>query len=449
LLRDLIASQPDRTHHVVVTDLHGHTKREAIARLFAMENVSLEYAAGESWADAFQLVRRALGGRPEARVFLLTHQEDAPAVAAAMASGHQRLHFVHHADYSLSLGMHFPEAVHVDLTNHSYHNCRGLLAPAAQRYVPLSSAEISPRDPAEFRFTATDTEFLTCSAGAGLKFQLPYDYSYLEMIPELLARSAGRHVHIGPLPEAALDGWAAALRQRGIAPERLRHVPRVDDIAAAMGTLGVSLYLSSWPLGGAKTMIDVQSSGTPILAHRSYRHAYFGTQCLLHPGGLVWDTPEQFFRIIADTGTAALQNLASQGRRHWERHHRPAVLKQFLTPEPLLDAPPEPPPDSPVNALRKALALLEISPAEESLAAPLAAAEERCRKLERSLAKNSAALEKCRRSVERRGRESEEIKKSLTWKAARFFFRQERTLRNWLGRRRKPPDGDSASSGRP
>ncbi|MGI8603275.1 MAG: hypothetical protein ACR2OZ_09780, partial [Verrucomicrobiales bacterium] len=333
VLEDFIAAQPGRRHLILLTKLHGRTTRAKIEARFAAPNVVVECAPAHDAAETVRWLAGRLQALAEARIFLFTHHEDAVAVTACASITLARLYFYHHADHHLALGLHLPGAVHLDLTPFSFFHCRDAARLSRVTYLPLTTPEVAARPPAEFCLSPTEAGLVTCSCGSEGKFTAPYDFNYFDLMAQALAQTRGSHVHIGPLSGDMVTRFHERLASWGVAAERVRLVTQVPSLAAALSEFNVSLYLGSWPLGGARAIIEALGTGTPVLVHQNYTHEYLGGQTLLPPRGLIWRTPNELFDILQNVTRAELQDQSRHSREHWEIYHRGQHLSRWLAPE--------------------------------------------------------------------------------------------------------------------
>lgn len=342
LLLDMIRAQAERPQTVLLTNLFDRSALAAEAAGLVPENVAaIELAPEGSLLGKIHWLTHALERQPKARVFLLPHHEDIAALAAVRRAARARVFFCHHADHHLALGLHVPAWRHLDVTAYSHAHCRHSLGVQNVAYLPLISAIVPAREQAEFAASPGEAAFVTCSAGSPGKFARDYVFSYVEMIAQRLASFGGSHVHIGGLGEKEKTRLQRACAERGLEAARFREVPFVPSLAQAMAEEKVSVYLTSFPIAGARTAIEVMSSGTPILGHRHFASDFLGGQGQLPEGTPIWHCAADFLERLAEMAPEKQRALAAANRAFWERCHHPARLAECLADD-SFDLPPPP-----------------------------------------------------------------------------------------------------------
>lgn len=420
VLHDFLSVQPGRLHVILVTDIFNRTDPDETAAQFAGLPVLFQWAPRGGLVEKTRWLAKRLCAVAGRRIFLFHHHEDAVAVVASAAVRPPRLHFYHHADHHLTLGMHLDCEAHVDLTAFSFFHCRDHIGLPQVVYLPLTTNDFPPRPLTHFSRGSESDSFLTCAAGNEGKFCSPYDFRYFSMIADRLEAAAGRHLHIGPLGQERLEEITATLRHRNLAEDRFQHLPQVPSLSGALGELGVSLYLGSWPIGGARGLLEALASGTPVFGHANYEHEYLGCHSLLPPGAPLWHRPQEFTVRLSSITAKQLQQWSAENRRHWESFHRGALLREALAGDCLPERMPPPLPPYEPDRLRSWLArkVLDGAPAPGRA---LAAAERKIQLLEQRLEKSRASLCQVRERLAQVRSERDEAKRSLGTK-----------LRGWL-----------------
>ncbi|CAG9213020.1 conserved hypothetical protein [Paraburkholderia sabiae] len=250
------------------------------------------------------------------RLILLNHHYDSVAIAAAQPNVADEIVFYHHGDHQLCLGTTLTHTLHVDPHPMGYHHCRVELGLTDNVYWPLDVTDLGTRTR-----TNHGSALRTCSSGSSNKFELDYKYRYADIVPQLIARTGGTHVHIGPASEGLLQRIHDGLDDLAIPQARFIHIPWVSSVWRALEHHQIDVYLTSFPLGGGRAAIEAMGAGIPIVGHDSFLSSFYGGQDMLYPEAYLWKTPDQLLDYLGNVDFQQLERESRLARMHYERYH--------------------------------------------------------------------------------------------------------------------------------
>jgi hypothetical protein len=319
-------TQPDTQQVILVTDLFGIANFAEVDQRFAPLPVTLRWSQPNTLLEKLSWLQQQLAQIQPTQVFLFNHWFDAVAIAAVQPSLTPQLFFYHHCDHQLCLGLFLPHAHHIDLHSTGFYTCQQM-GVQNQLYIPLVAEDLGSRVKVR---GDRPSGWTTCTSGSYNKFESPYDYSYIELLPQILASSGGTHIHIGTLPGEVLQQIAANLQVAGIAAERFVYQPWVPSLWDAIKTYEVDIYLNSFPLGGGRASVEVMGSGTAMIGHYNYNSRLLSSFDVIYPEAFFWHHPEELAAHLAQLAPSQLADQAAHARRHYEAYHHPQILKQCL-----------------------------------------------------------------------------------------------------------------------
>jgi hypothetical protein len=334
VISDLMRAAPERTHHVVLTNLWER------ARLFTQEFESLgarvTILPKATMLEKLQLLTAFLGGFRQARVFLLNHHQDTVAVAAVGAAARLERFFIHHCDYLFCLGLFLRGVAHVDLHSMGFDDCRNNLGIGANHYWPLTCEDGATVRSGGF---SRDGRLVTCCCGSAHKFTGRYPVDYFDAVAEILRTTASTHFHIGPLEERHTRRLLERLTATGVSLERFKHVPHVPNLRTALLDLGVDAYLVSFPLGGGRALVEAMSAGVPVVGHRHHHSKLLGGSDLLPEGAPEWSTVPELLAILRSLAPEVLVAHSESSRQRYLSFHHPRLLARALAGDALAPPP--------------------------------------------------------------------------------------------------------------
>ncbi len=245
-------------------------------------------------------------------VFLLTHHDDVVAAVACQPQLETHYHFIHHADHNLAIGNAIPHLKHIDLFGGRAINCHEDLGVETQ-CLPTTSADRGVK-----AFAAEITNFGTVTAGSSGKFQSEGPIALAAIVAESLLTTGGKHYHFGEMPQQVLDGLQSFLVQKGLDANRFMYMGNVPSLWDALLEIDAHIFIGSAPIMGAKSDIEAQGAGYPLLAYKALdcpRHMNVGSHA---PEALYWHDLASFKAglLAMMTDHAALSTAA---RNYYEQ----------------------------------------------------------------------------------------------------------------------------------
>ena len=311
---------------IIVTNIHGKFSEDEI-------NVNCPVIVCPDAPDINKLIWliNKINTINPTKIILFNHHQDAVLIAALEPFiGSREIIYYHHADHNLALGVHLPNVSHVDPTNIGYFSCREGEGLKDNLYFPLA---IKDRGSRSSNFCEQDIK--TCSSGSyGPKFGIPYKFRYFDFIISRLILRDGIHFHVGNIPENSLAEFRKDLNKNNISLDRFINVPYVDSLWDFLVNKKIDLYISSFPMAGARATMEAMGAGVPILLHDSPFQRFFAGKDSAYPEVFLWKTKEQFDEFIELIDPRSLIKASSQARNRYLAEHS---VDKFL--EYVLDAP--------------------------------------------------------------------------------------------------------------
>ena len=328
-LLDVIRLSPEKCAVVLVTETCGRTAREQLRLRFGSESrAKLEFVPPGGHAAKLSWLQARLHELGPAKVWLFNHHQDSVAVAAVQPGQAYELRFYHHGDDRLCLGARLDFGTHFDPIPAAVHNCTALRNGHRSHYLPLVAVDAGY---AGARLTAPwNRPLVTCTAAGYNKVEVEYFVQYVDVVPELLKITGGRHIHIGRLSRLAQWRIGQGLRRRGIPTDAFLYIPWVPSVWRTLQTEGVDLYFASFPYGGGRTLVEVMGAGVPAILHRHTTVRMIGGFDMAYDEALTWREPRELYDKLRQVNPDFLVLQGKLARAWYERYHDESVLAGAL-----------------------------------------------------------------------------------------------------------------------
>lgn len=329
VIEDFLRILPHQKKYIFVTDWVGRSDRLYAENYLGSIGCVIEYAP-----RAITPIKRLLwlqkrmietNGRD---VYLFNHHEDSIAVAAMEACKGANIYFYHHGDHHLCLGVHLKGAHHIDIHTFGFHNCRDKLYVSNNIYLPLIAENHGARS-SKNPFMPGNL-LTTCTAAGWNKLGVRHSISYLDVVPLLLVSTGGRHIHIGNLPYWVRWRLNRTIRNMGVDSSSFVYIPRVPSVWHSLIEMDVDLYLSSFPVTGGRTMVEVMGAGIPIAIHDHPTSRFLGGVDMAYPEAFSWREIDELIAICREVTPAQLERHGAHARSHYVKYHHPDLFQGAL-----------------------------------------------------------------------------------------------------------------------
>lgn len=325
VIRDLVRAHPGHDCTVLATNYLENMTSEDLELSRIGDSAAVVSICPTTTPDERLkwLIRQILDISP-ARIFLLNHHQDSVIIAGARPFVDKtKVLFYHHADYNICLGVHLKGAIHVDPHNVGFYNCRNKECIKNNVYIPMTVDDIgSSRVGTNF---IQSNELTTCSSGHFLKFRNFYLYQYADLIVSRFKVRAGKHIHIGGLPDTDIANIHRKMAENNIDLNRFIHIAWTSSLWKTLIDKNVDLFIGSFPIGGARSTIEVMGAGIPLLMPENYLSRFFSSRDIVYREAFVWKYPGDFTDIIAGLTAKALEAHSTYSRAHYDLQYNSAT----------------------------------------------------------------------------------------------------------------------------
>lgn len=329
VIRDLHEALPDGLAGIVLTHVnHDPTNvTEAALRRTGLSSDQIHSANGPTLEETFRNIVQRFHSAPPQRLFLFQHPYDTAAIASASAlqAAGVEIWLMHHADAYPSAGLYLRDAKIVDFTARS-HAFATQIAGLRSVWLPLTCPDPGPVP----NRPRVDRPLVTALSGSGTKVFQGSTHDYSDAVATILAAGASRHVHIGPLESRQHETIASAITAVGGDPTRFVHLPFVTSLSDALISEQVDIFINTWPIGGARAVVESMAAGVPIVWHSPHETLDRLRLRTAYPGAALWRDLPGLGDLLRRADAAWLAAQSQAARSHYETMHHPSRWRAFF-----------------------------------------------------------------------------------------------------------------------
>lgn len=259
LARDLFNLEPNSL--IIATDIFDQLKPvgkiEELKRFFKSEKVFFSPYRG--LADTCTWLVDSIYNINPSKIYILNHPQDPLPIIAGNAEYYPRTTFVHHLDFAPSLGASISKYRHLDITQCT--NCICSKKSLHSFFAPLTG----PTN--ELQRTAKNILLHeSFSIGGELKYAAYNNYSYEELISDILSNGLYKHHHFGNLSIEKINSIYSKMIKNGIDPGNFLYYGNVEKLDDLIPNINNPIYIPSFPINGGLSTLHAMSYGVPVLA---------------------------------------------------------------------------------------------------------------------------------------------------------------------------------------
>jgi hypothetical protein len=325
---DVIRLSPKRRSIILVTGVCGNTNYSSLCqKLSEAKDIEIVNVPSGGHLQKLTWIQNFLQKTQPSKVWLFNHHQDSVAVAAVQPNRGYQLYYYHHGDDRLSLGVCLGFATHYDISPINYHRCRNEVGLENNKYLPQTASDLLASS-RESRLKSN--ELVTCTAAGFNKVEVDYFAQYVDVIPQVLSITGGRHIHIGRLTLFARWRLSRLMQRLRVPSESFVYIPYVHSVWRALQDHKVDLYIASFPYGGGKTMVEVMGSAIPIIIHKNIADRLIGGLDMVYDGAPSWRAPEELYNLLTQFNDCFLGQQSVLARAWYEKYHSTNVIKHIL-----------------------------------------------------------------------------------------------------------------------
>jgi glycosyltransferase involved in cell wall biosynthesis len=148
-----------------------------------------------------------------------------------------------------------------------------------------------------------------------------YQYAFDEIIPIILHKTGGIHIHFGPLDPDFKDRIFESIKRLKIEKDRFFHIDWADNFPKSLVEKGVDVFIASFPIPSALILVNVMMCGIPVIYHDTEDSLMTVSGDFCDRNQFSWNTPDDLYKIIEQINKQVLINKSASSRQFYETYN--------------------------------------------------------------------------------------------------------------------------------
>ncbi|EJF90776.1 glycosyltransferase family 2 protein [Bartonella tamiae] len=209
------------------------------------------------------------------------------------------------------------DAINYHVTNANFTKCHPLLKDkfSTKIYIPYKNNILT-----------------TASASARVyKAKSNYIYEFIDVIIAIIGKTNGHHYHYGQLDRETIAFFQNKFDKAGIPFDHFIHIDWTDNLGLSMLNMGVDLFVSTFPICSARTVVEMMSAGIPIINHKVINPTIYPPADFCDPEQYLWSDMDDLKTIISSLNKVSLEKK-SRSARQWfiKNNNYESHIDQFI-----------------------------------------------------------------------------------------------------------------------
>lgn len=320
----------DRRNIIILSAPSNESDPEQLAKLAAL---NIEVIFNDHAADKTDLVRwlqkKLAELRPNA-IFVSSTLYDVIALSALQPKLINKLYWNLSLDHGISTGIHIPSITKIIVKRpYLYFYLQEKLKISKLVYVPFNRPDIIGKLDSYVSDDKNKKIITASCTSSPHKISSNYKHRFIDVIPNILKITQGKHIHIGVIFAEDLAEIYLKMEELGIEKDRFILVNFTESLAKFLIDNDVDILLQTFPVGGGLVSVEAMEAGKMIINHKNYRSYLFNISDFCYDDAFKWQEPEDLYNFFRNLTREEIIRNSKLSRQYYEKYNCSKNLKEF------------------------------------------------------------------------------------------------------------------------
>jgi len=311
----------DKKNIILLSAPAGNSNLQQLENLKA-QNIEVLYTQETGLVERIKWLQQKLFELAPQAVLVSTTPTDLVSLAALQPELLQNLYWNLSIDSGVSIGVHLAPITKIIVKRpYFYFLLRDQLQLKNLAYIPFNRPDVIGKRE-QYVSTAPDKKIFTASCtSASYKIESEYKYRFVDVVPNILKTTGGKHFHYGDISKNNLARLYENMDRLGVARENFVYVNYVPSLAKALIENDVDILLQTFPFGGGLVTIEGLQAGKMIINQKNYATYLNNLSDFCYKNAFSWNTPQELYDYLRNLSREEIIRQSRLARQTYEQEH--------------------------------------------------------------------------------------------------------------------------------
>jgi len=286
------------------------------------QNIEVLYTQETGLVERIKWLQQKLFELAPQAVIVSTTPTDLVSLATLQPELLNKLYWNLSIDSGVSIGVHLAPITKIIVKRpYFYFLLRDQLQLKNLAYIPFNRPDVIGKRE-QYVSTAADKKIITASCtSACYKIESEYKYRFVEVVPNILKITGGKHFHYGDISQNGLARIYENMDRLGVSRQNFVRVNYVPSLAKALIEDNVDILLQTFPFGGGLVTIEALQAGKMIINQKNYATYLNNLSDFCYKNAFSWKAPQDLYDYLRNLSREEIIRQSRLSRHTYEQEH--------------------------------------------------------------------------------------------------------------------------------
>lgn len=147
-----------------------------------------------------------------------------------------------------------------------------------------------------------------------------YKYKYIDVIPEILKITKGKHIHIGAIEPSQESFIRNKIKEYNLEDKSFCIIRHTDHLAKFLLDNNVDIFIDTFPVGGGLAKVEAMQAGKKIILHKNMYSYLYNAIDRLYDNVFSWEKPEDLYEHLSNVNYINIKKEGEISRQFYDKY---------------------------------------------------------------------------------------------------------------------------------